>query len=182
MKRYILLLGILALFSSKGFAQADNVFTTVPVVNGKVVFQQFIHAGTNLSDEQKYAVLSQWAKDNFPAGASLLSIRFDENNKSVTVNAKTNLSLPQNKSTTMTYRFDTTIGNMGCMLVIRDISYQLGGGKPAGFVKPTMAESVITDSTISSASANDKDTYNAVAKSTIAFCNQLYGKLNKVFE
>ncbi|MDR1743255.1 MAG: DUF4468 domain-containing protein [Dysgonamonadaceae bacterium] len=183
MKRYILWLSILGLFSFKGFAQVDNIFSSVPVVNGKVVFQQFIHADPNLSDDQKYAILSQWGKDHFPSGASLLSIRFDEKNKSLTVNAKTNLSLPQNKANAskvaMTYRFDASIANMGCMLVIRDISYQLPNGDP---VKPAMAESVITDSAISSASGNDRDLNNAVRKSTLLFFNQLYSKLNQVFE
>ncbi|HMM15938.1 MAG TPA: hypothetical protein PKC47_00150, partial [Petrimonas sp.] len=43
----------------------QSVFTTVPVVNGKVVFQQFIHIDRELAADQRYALLYKWGKDNY---------------------------------------------------------------------------------------------------------------------
>lgn len=187
MKKYFFLLGLAGFFCTAAFSQSgSNIFSSVPVTNGKVVFQQFIHASQNLQDDQKYAILSKWGKDNFSGNPSLLSLRFDEKTKSITVSAKTDLSLPANKANAskaaMTYRFDASISNMGCMLVIRDISYQLPSGNSSGFSKPMLAENVITDNAINSATDDAKDLNNAVKKSTLLFFNQLYGKLNSVFE
>ncbi len=64
------------------------------------------------------------------AGNPLLSgIRFDDKAKSITVGSKIELLLPQDSNgvrekVVMNYRFDATITNAGCMLVVRDITYQ----------------------------------------------------------
>ena len=53
--------------------KAQSVFTTVPVVNGKVVFQQFIHIDQEFSNDQRYALLYKWGKVYYRA--SVLMIR-----------------------------------------------------------------------------------------------------------
>lgn len=187
MKKYFIFFNLLVFISLKGYAQTnENIFTSVPVVNGKVVFQQFIHTEQGLSDDQKYAILNKWGKDNYTGSPTLQGIRFDEKAKSVTVSAKTDLSLDANSSNVgkmvMTYRFDATVSNAGCMLVIRDISYQpVKNANSTGFVKPIPAEDTITDSAVNT-SSDSKELNSALRKSTLAFFNGLYGKLSGAFE
>ncbi|MBK5195915.1 MAG: hypothetical protein JJE08_07815, partial [Proteiniphilum sp.] len=85
MKKYILTLSILviSLFTVDG--QIDTGFTTVPLVNGKVVFEQFILADQGVLADQKYALLQKWGKERFTGNPLLSGIRFDDKSRSVTV-------------------------------------------------------------------------------------------------
>jgi hypothetical protein len=60
-------------------------------MNGRVVFQQFIPADNSLSADQKYSLLTKWAKDNYSGNRMVSGIRFNEKERSVTVSAKTEL-------------------------------------------------------------------------------------------
>ena len=66
MKKIILMVGLVFLVVLFGNTQTknENVFSTVPEVNGKVVFQQFIHTDQGLNEEQVYSLLYKWGKDN----------------------------------------------------------------------------------------------------------------------
>lgn len=52
--------------------QIDASFTTVPVVNGKVVFEQFLLTDQGISSNQKYAILQKWIRDKY-TGSPLVS-------------------------------------------------------------------------------------------------------------
>lgn len=180
MKKYFIIsLFISAFLGIKGYSQVEqSIFSTVPVVNGKVVFQQFIHTDQNLPDNQKYTLLAKWAKETFSGNPNLLGLRFDEKSKSINVSTKTDLGLSSNKlninKAAMTYRFDATIINGGCNLVIREISYQAGSNSAVP------AEQSITDNAVNS--TTDTGSLNsAIRKGTLDYLNQLYAKLNKVF-
>ena len=187
MKKFILSAAIMAsmLFQAK----AQSVFTSVPVVNGKVVFQEFIHVKQELSTDQRYALLYKWGKDNYAGNPLLSGIRFDEKAKSITVSSKVELLLPQNtngvrEKMLMNYRFDATITNAGCMLVVRDITYQNDQVKGSSiFPKAYTAEEMITSGAISaSSSAADKELRTNTQKSTLFYLNELYNDLSKIFE
>ncbi|MDD4846272.1 MAG: hypothetical protein PHV67_06670, partial [Petrimonas sp.] len=89
-----------ALIFASGLIQvnAQSVFTAVPVVNGKVVFQQFIHIDRELAADQRYALLYKWGKDNYAGNPLLSGIRFDDKARSITVGSKIELLLPQNSN------------------------------------------------------------------------------------
>ena len=68
MKKLFITLSLLlsVLFVAKG--QEDAPFTTIPVVNGKVIFEQFIpivSAKQNVSIDRRYSQLQSWAKSTF---------------------------------------------------------------------------------------------------------------------
>ena len=87
MKRILLIVGFVFTVIIGGNAQNqdENVFSTVPEVNGKVVFQQFIHTNQGLSEDQTYSLLYKWGKDNYAGNPLLSGIRFNEKEKSITV-------------------------------------------------------------------------------------------------
>lgn len=189
MKKYsiFLLFSLLTVFASKAQDFNDPVFTSVSVTNGKVVFQQFMHANKVLSEEQRYALLYKWGKDKFTGNPLLSGIRFDDKARSITVSSKTELLLAAYKEGVrekmlMNYRFDASITSSGCMLVIRDITYQNVQGKDASFFpKSYSAEDMITDSAIAS-QADMKELRTNTRKATLDFLNDLYNSLNGVFD
>jgi len=66
MKKYILtfILLTISLLHIKG--QNDAGFTNVPMLNGKVVFEQFIPADQGVTANQRYALLQKWVKKPTP--------------------------------------------------------------------------------------------------------------------
>lgn len=186
MKKIILMVGLVFLVVLFGNTQTknENVFSTVPEVNGKVVFQQFIHTDQGLNEEQVYSLLYKWGKDNYAGNPLLSGIRFNEKEKSITVSSKVELLLPENSDgdrlkKMMNYRFDASITNVGCVLIIRDLTYQDSAKSKGFFPKLSSAEDMITDSAITSNVA-DKEYKENLRKSTLYFLNELYHDLREV--
>ncbi len=186
MKRILLIVGFVLTVIIAGSAQNqdENVFSTVPEVNGKVVFQQFIHTHQGLSEDQIYSLLYKWGKDNYAGNPLLSGIRFNEKDKSITVSSKVELLLPKNSDgerlkKMMNYRFDASITNAGCVLIIRDVTYQDGDKNKSFFPKLSSAEEMITDNAINS-NSNDKELKENLRKGTLYFLNELYNDLKNV--
>lgn len=180
MKKYILMLSVLTLGFLQMKGQVGAGFTNVPVVNGKVIFEQFILTDQELSSDQKYATLQKWVKGKYTGNPSVSGIRFDDKNQSVTVSAKTELSGVTDK-TVMNYRFDLSVSNAGCILVIRDISYQ---SKPtqggSSFPKTITAEQAITDQAVSAA-GEEGQKRNSMRKATLSFLSGIYKEVSGLF-
>lgn len=185
MKRILLIVGLVfaVIIGANAQTQDENVFSTVPEVNGKVVFQQFIHTHQGMSEAQVYSLLYKWGKDNYAGNPLLSGIRFNEKEKSITVSSKVELLLPENSDgdrlkKMMNYRFDASITSAGCVLIIRDVTYQDGDSK-SFFPKLSSAEEMITDSAINS-NESDKELKENLRKSTLYFLNELYNDLKGV--
>ena len=186
MKRILFTVGLVFAFiiGVNAQTQKENVFSSVPEVNGKVVFQQFIHTHQGLNEDQSYALLYKWGKDNYAGNPLLSGIRFNEKERSITVSSKVELLLPENsegvrKKTMMNYRFDATITNAGCVLVIRDVTYQNVQEKGKSFFpKTSSAEEMITDSAINS-NSSDKELKTNLRKGTLYFLNELSNDLTE---
>lgn len=180
MKGYVLMIALLAVGLIEATGQVGATFTTVPVVNGKVVFEQFILADQEHSSGQEYAALQKWIKSKYVGNPSVSGVRFDDKKQSVTVSAKKELDLGNGK-TIMNYRFDISIANAGCVLVVRDISYQ-DGVKVAGASIPKIqpAEQTISDSAIT-VSGSEGDKRTAIRKATLSFVNNLYKEVANLF-
>ncbi|MDR0332213.1 MAG: hypothetical protein LBI15_02005 [Dysgonamonadaceae bacterium] len=177
MKKYFFIL----IFFSVSFLtmNAQNgAFNSVPVVNGKVVFEQFIHTQSALSADQKYAALSEWGKNKYTGNPNLSGLRFDDRTRTMTVSMRSDLGIQERM--TMSYRFDVSVTPAGCMIVIRDISYQ----RPqAGSIIPVTlsAEQTITDQAIA---INDDDSTlrNNTRRATLAFFNGLFAEIERLFQ
>lgn len=186
MKKYIsiAILMIISIIHVKG--QSDVGFTNVPVINGKVVFEQFILADQGVAAGKRYTMLQKWGKDTFTGNPLLSGIRFNDKEQTVTVSSKAELNLPANKTgvsetMVMTYRFDATITNAGCVLVVRDITYQ-NAQKESGsfFPKIYTAEESITDQAVN-AKGGDSELKNNLRKETLNFLNKLHSDLSAAF-
>lgn len=180
MKKCILIINMLVIGLSGMKGQGNISFTTVPVVNGKVVFEQFILTDQDLSANQKYAALQKWVKDKYAGSPSVSGIRFDDKAQSVTVSAKAELAGMQEK-TVMNYRFDLSVANAGCVLVVRDITYQ-GESKQgvSSFPKVNTAEQTITDQAVN-ASGEEGQMRSNMRKATLMFLNDLYKDVSGLF-
>ncbi len=185
MKRILFIISLAFIFlGSNVQAQIENVFASVPEVNGKVVFQQFIHTPQGLNEDQNYAILYKWGKDNYASNPLLSGIRFNDKDRNITVSSKVELLLPQNnqgvrEKMMMNYRFDANITNAGCVLKVRDITYQnvRENGK-SFFPKSSSAEEMITDNAINSISS-EKEFKENLRKGSLYFLNELYNDLKK---
>ena len=185
MKRILFIIGLVFAFVVYGNAQNqnENVFSSVPEVNGKVVFQQFIHTHDGLSEDQSYAILYKWGKDNYAGNPLLSGIRFNEKDKSITVSSKVELLLPEDSNGVrqkkmMNYRFDASITSAGCVLIIRDVTFQDAEKAKTLFPKLSSAEDMITDSSINS-NESEKEYKTNLRKGTLYFLNELYNDLKK---
>lgn len=187
MRKYICAVIILlaSMISVNAQRNSGPVFTNVPVQNGRVVFQQFIHVDKNLTADEKYALLQKWGRDNFSGNSQVTGMRFDDKGQNLTVSAKTDLTLPAKSNgarekTTMNYRFDVSVVNAGCRIIIRDITYLQGNGD-SFFPKSTSAEEIISDPAISEASGANREQRMNTQKATLAFFNDLFYSLNDVY-
>mgnify|MGYP001259221321 FL=1 len=189
MKKYIVtaILILITGIQLKAQKRIEQVFTSVPVTNGKVVFRQFIYTGSDLSAEQKYALLCQWSKDNYSGNPHLISMRFNNENLSITVSSKVEFNLSgnnggKNKKMLMSYRFDASITNAGCIFVVRDINYeQIDAEGNSALKKIFTAEEMITDTAIASSSGEQKELKLNLQKQTLTFVNDLYNNLSSIF-
>jgi len=116
----------------------------------------------------------------------LLGIRFDDKARVVTVSAKAELQLSPNKSGVsetmfMNYRFDATITNAGCILVVRDITYQQAQKKGESFFpKIYTAEQTITNEAVN-INGEERELRNNLRMETLHFLNKLYSDLSAAF-
>ena len=179
MKRFIITfsLFVATLFVTMG--QVDNAFTTVTVVNGKVLFEQFIPVNNNLSADQKYSRLQDWAKKTFTGNPLLAGIRYDEKARSITVSNRTQFLQPEKM--VMSYRLDLSVNNAGCMLVVRDVSYQVAQQDASSFFpKVYTAEQTITDQSLNNGGAQ-AEWRKAIRGETLKTVNSLLSGVTSIF-
>ena len=188
MRKNILIVSIMLLLSFYLSAQqsSNSIFANVPVMSGRVVFQQFIPADNSLSADQKYSLLTKWAKDNYSGNRMVSGIRFNEKERNVTVSAKTELVLPKStkegeSKLMMNYRFDVAVTNGGLILTVRDITFQkIASTNNQSTSKVYSAEETITDASIA-ASDEEKEFRISTRNETLAFVNSLYDTLFQFF-
>jgi|SRR5690554_1081081 len=175
MRKYLFTLFLLTVILFNINGQSEVAFNSVPVVNGKVVFEQFILTDADLNAEDAYARLQKWVRDKFRGNQAVSGIRFDDKGHFVTVSAKASV----NESTTMNYRLDTSVTGAGCMIVVRDITYQTKSDNSSFFPKMVTAEQTITDQAVNS--GDDKQFKNSVRGATLIFLNDIYNEINSLY-
>lgn len=179
MKKNIVIAFLFIIGLSPLCGQTEVAFTTVSEANGKVVFQQFVPAEQSLTANQKYSILQKWIKTKYTGSPLVTGIRFDDKNQSATVSAKSELNGVQGNPL-MNYRFDISVANAGCVLVIRDITYQSSPGQGASFPKVVAAEQTITDQAVK-VSGEEGQNRNNIRKSTLSYFNALYKEVSGLF-
>ncbi len=173
-----LLMSVLGFLSLKG--QVEVAFSTVPVVNGKVVFQQFIPNTDGVDAAQQYTRLQQWGRSKSQGNPLLSGIRFDDKERAVTISSGEKLRLSNGNTVTMRYRFDTSVTNAGYMLIVRDITYQSEQlGSSSILPKTYTAEQTITDQAVNTTDES-RTLRNDTRKATLAFLNGLYAELSSL--
>lgn len=165
--------------------ESDPGFSSVTLVNGKVVFEQFIIIEKGVAVAESYAKLKSWAEKRYIKNPLLSGIRFNEKSEAVTIsvgaNLKPNLSGQTAEEILMNYRIDISITGAGCLLIIRDITYQ---GKKiedeSFFPKIYTAEESITDPVMLRA-GEKRPLIESVRKLSIEHFNEIYSDLKALF-
>jgi len=165
-------------------AQRDVAFNAVPLVNGNVIFEQFIHTCPELTADQKYTRVQQWGNSTFRGNPLLSGIRFDDRARTMTVSLRTNLELPpdqngERKTMIMSYRFSVSVTNVGAMVVIRDISYRHPNGTPTSPTTYT-AEQMITDQALRNSDV--RELRSNLRQATLAYFNELLFAIEALFQ
>lgn len=182
-----LLIIVCFLFSITSFAQVTNrgnKFTEVYEVDGKVVFIKEIQSKSNLSTESVYAILKNWAKDNYGKDPFISSVRYDGENHEIIAKSRIELLLPANskgerEKIVMRYRVNSFIFQEKCILEITELVYLYDNPKKAKILpRVSRAEDLITDSAIA-INDNVSELRANTRKSTLYFLNELADGLEK---
>lgn len=177
MKKYIVIVVMFVIGFTHLTGQVEVNFANVPVVSGKVVFEQFLLTQDGASASDRYAALQKWVKSKYGGNPLVTGIRFDDKSQSATVSAKTQLPGVSGAST-MNYRFDLSVANAGYVLVVRDITYQNAQVRGAGAAsKAVTAEQLITDQAVA-VGGDEGQNRTATRKATLQFINGLYKEVS----
>lgn len=179
---------ICSLISINGFAQVTKQgekFETIPVVEDKVIFIKEIPLKYELSAEDNYKQLRDWAAANYGKDPFVSSIKYNFNNKEFVAKSKVELLLPANskgerEKMIMRYRINGFIFRTKCVLEITDISYLYeNSGKGNLLSRIIRAEDFITDKAL------EDDTFLEIKtntrKSTLYFLNELGANFENKF-
>lgn len=177
MRKFILTISLFTVVLINLNGQIDVAFNTVPVVNNKVVFEYFILTDTGVTPEQGYAKLQKWVRDKYRGNQMVSGIRFDDKGHFVTVSAKNSFD----NLTTMNYRLDASVTAAGCLIVIRDITYQSKADDSSFFPKVVTAEQTITDQAVNSGGDDEKKYRGGIRSATLSFLNEIYSEINSLY-
>jgi hypothetical protein len=187
MKKIILYV-ICSLFSITSFAQIvkkGEQFTKVPVIDKKVIFIKEIPYIPNLSEDDSFKLLKEWAAANYGKDPFVSSIRYEMNKKKFIAKSRIELILPANskderETMVMRYRINGFIVQGKCVLEITDISYLYeDSGKGSLLSHIIHAEDFITDKALESTDFLELKTNTH--KSTLFFLNELGASFESKF-
>lgn len=178
----LILLNICTLFSLIGFAQITRqgqIFTTIPVVDNKVVFIREVPQKKGLSSEASYNTIRDWAKNNYGRDPFISSIRYDAKNLEIIAKSKVELLLPSNSNGVrekmiMRYRINVFIFQNKCVMEVTEISYLYENTKYNSSTLPKVirAETFISDNAVGIHDELRELRINT-RKSTLYFLNEL---------
>lgn len=188
MRKYIfIILGIIV--SINTFAQVakqGEKFNSVPVIEDKVTFLKEVSLVESMSADGNYALLKDWAIENYGKDPFLSSVRHDIKNKEFIAKSRIELLLPANakgvrEKMVMRYRINGFIFQDRCVLEITDISYLYeDSSKNKLLPRIIRAEEFITDNAIN-IDDEVKEYRENTRKSTLFFLNELGENFEKHF-
>lgn len=146
MNRYLLLVFSFLLAFSIHAQQAKYLIGAVPEVNGKVVFEKSIKVKNPITEDNLFALMDKWAKENYKSESNLDSrvLLSDPSKRTIACSGekylvfkRSALSLDRAK---MTYQLILKIENQSCDVTVRSLKFEYSDRKDA-----YSAEELITD-------------------------------------
>lgn len=189
MKKFLICI-ICGLFSITSFAQIvkqGEKFTTVPLFDGKVTFIKEIPAKSQLSVEENYKILKDWAGITYGKAPLVSSIKYGYQKHEFIAKSKIELLLPEDskgvrETIIMRYRVNGFLFQDKCVLEITDVSYLYeNSGNNKLLSRIIRAEDFITDDALK---ANDGFTElkNNTRRSTLYFFDELAANFEEQFK
>lgn len=188
MKKYIFYI-IVCILPSISFAQVVGLgekFTLVPLVEEKVTFLKEIPTKQDMSKEENYNLLKDWAIEKYGKDPFYSSLRHDSKNQEFISKSRIELILPANakgvrEKMIMRYRINGFIFQDKCVLEITEISYLYeNSNKNKLLPRIIRAEDFITDEAVAT---NDdvKEYRENTRKSTLFFLDELSESFEQQF-
>ncbi|MDR2954461.1 MAG: hypothetical protein LBV43_05220 [Prevotella sp.] len=190
MKRLLIFLTF-ALFIFSGFAQVAKVGETftgasIPVIEDKVTFLKEIPLKKELSEDDNYKLLREWAISKYGKDPFISSLRHDKRNKEFIAKSRIELLLPENskgvrEKMVMRYRMNGFLFQDKCVLEITEISYMSeNASKNKILPRINRAEDFISDAALEK---NDeiKEYRENTRKATLYFLDEIGEDFEKKF-
>jgi len=161
-------------------------FTKVPVIEGKVTFLKEIPFKKELSAEENYKLLREWAIVNYGKDPFISSIRHDPDNKEFIAKSRIELLLPANtkgirEKMIMRYRINGFVFRDKCILEITEISYLYDNSKNNKLMPRLIrAEDFIADESLAIKDGLEEFRVNT-KKSTLFFLDEISEDFEKKF-
>lgn len=173
---------VCALTSVAQITKQNELFETVPIIEGKAVFIKEV-APKKVEIEDAYSLIESWARDNYGRDPFISSARFDAVKKEVVAKSRIELLLPENskgvrKKMIMRYRIDSFIKEDKCVLQITELSYLLENSRERKLPRVIRAEDFITASKVLEVDELQELRVNT-RKSTLFFLNELSKEFEK---
>lgn len=160
--------------------------TSVPLVQGKIVFLKEIPSKKGISAEDNYNILKDWAKENYGKDPFISSVRYDAKNNEIIAKSRIELLLPANskgvrEKMIMRYRINGFLFEDKCVLEITDITYMYQNTKgDKTLPKVIRGEDFITDDALRTSDHLEELRQNT-RKSTLYFLNELTKEFESKF-
>lgn len=189
MKKFLIYI-VCSLISVTCFAQVikqGQKFTSIPVFEGKVTFIKEIPAKPNLSIEDNYKILKDWAGTKYGKDPFISSIRYGYQNHEFIAKSRIELLLPADskgvrEKMIMRYRVNGFLFQDKCVLEITDISYLYeNSGKGNLLTRIIRAEDFITNDAIKASDGFQELKVNT-SKSTLYFLNELNEDFENIYK
>ncbi|WP_036930551.1 DUF4468 domain-containing protein [Prevotella sp. 10(H)] len=180
MKKLLLYI-ICFLLSAACFSQVVKLgenFVNVPVINDKVTFLKELPSKKDISTEENYKILKQWAIINYGKDPFISSVHHDPKNNEFIAKSRIELLLPANakgirEKMIMRYRINGFLFQGKCVLEITDISYLYESStKDKLLPRIIRAEDFITDKALA-IDDNLQEFRINTRKSTLYFLNEI---------
>lgn len=179
----LLLIVLFPLLAYSQITKSDEMFKSIHVFSGKVVFVKEIQT---LSGDlaENYSVLRNWAKVNFDKDPFNSSVAYDTKNKKISARSRVELLLPEGENgirgkVIMKYKLDAFFIENMCVVEITDVNYLNNAKQNKNTLNSKIkAEDMITYEAISIQDEN-KVTRTNVKDNTLYFFNDLIGSLQK---
>ncbi len=170
-----------SLISVSGFSQVVKLgekFTNVPIIEKKVTFLKDIPAKKDVTDDENYKTLKDWAIVNYGKDPFISSVHHNQKNREFVAKSRVELLLPADsqgvrEKMIMRYRINGFLFQDKCVLEVTDISYHYDNSKKKRKLPRVIrAENFITDKAILKKDSLQELRENT-RKSTLYFLNEI---------
>ena len=174
MRKLFFLLFIMFPVLAMAQGHKGDVDECAPMKNGKVCYRDTVHVN-DMSQDQIFEVISQWAKKNYAKDVFLSNVNSKKSKGTINVSSKVEMLLNDTDKTIIKYKMKITCHDNSYSAEVSNIVYQYDPENNKKF-KTYSAESVISNNGKSNTVALIKDP-KLFCKATFIFVENLFADI-----